>query len=230
MMYLMESKYNVAFCESVEKLYYALKYRLSREAIIVSSDNWEDLRHLAGICRQRLCDINIDNNNPVPQIAIPNTISETMCLQSTASTVSETMCLQSTENTVSETMCLQSTENTQALTTANAYSDGGWAISALNGFCTADCDEMLCKLFASNELQYPMAKWTNDHNSAVIVARNDYVRRFYSRYWYNAEQTFLPQYWLEFFRDPYFEEREQRLPWQSRECYEFQLRRLTMGW
>lgn len=204
MMYLLESKYNAAFCESVEKLYYALKYRLSREAIIVSSDNWEDLRHLAGIYRQRLCDINMDNNNPVPQIAIPNTVSETTCLQST--------------------------ENTQALTTVNAYSDDEWAISALNGFCTADCDEMLCKLFASNELQYPMAQWTNDHNSAVIVARNDYVRRFYSRYWYNAEQTFLPQYWLEFFRDPYFEEREQRLPWQSRECYEFQLKRMTMGW
>lgn len=208
MMYLMESKYNVAFCASVEELYNALKYRLSREAIIVSSDKWEDLKYLAGIFRQRLCDINIDEDNPVPQIAIPTTVSETICLQSI--------------------------ENTQALATvnaySNAYSEGEWAISALNGFCTADFDEMLCKLFVSNELKYPMAQWTNDHVDAVIAARKDYVRRFYSRYWYDAEQTFLPQRWLEFFRDPYFEEREQRLLWQSRAYYEFQLRRLTMGW
>ena len=88
---------------------------------------------------------------------------------------------------------------------------GEWAINALNGFCIASSDEELCRLLAGGALAYPVARWLeSSHETAVIAARQNYVKRFYSRYWYNAEQTFLPQCWLDCFQDRYFHEREKR--------------------
>lgn len=136
--------------------------------------------------------------------------------------------------TVTETVCLKAPENEAivSLNLMNLVQTGEWAISALNGFCTASSDEELCSLLAGGELAYPVAQWLEaSHETAVIAARQNYVKRFYSRYWYNAEQLFLPQQWLDFFRDRYFEEREKRRALHMSEAYRnFQMTRVAMGW
>lgn len=208
MFYLLQTQKSVAFCGTVNELYSALSNRPTPAAMLHSADDFEPLRHLAGISQSRITDNNTDEKNPVPQIAMPTTVTETVCLKAP-------------EN-----------EATVSLNPMNLVQTGEWAISALNGFCTASSDEELCHLLAGGELAYPVAQWLElAHKKVVIAARQNYVKRFYSRYWYDAEQTFLPQCWLEFFHDRYFHEREKRRAASLPEGYQnFQMTQIDMGW
>ena len=149
-----------------------------------------------------------DEKNPIAQISLPTTVSETVCLQAPV------------------------VDDSVSLNLMPLVQTGEWAISAFNGFCTAAGDIELCQLLAGGALAYPVARWLeSSHETAVIAARQNYVKRFYSRYWYNAEQTFLPQCWLDCFQDRYFAEREKRREATLAEGYEnFQLTRIAMGW
>ena len=185
-----------------------MKYRSPREAIIYSADNIEYLQYMANINQNRYCDRNSDEKNVIHAVAIPTVINETTCLQ------------------VNEV-------NNAAGTNLVAYNQvGEWAVSGLNGFCTAKTDEDLCRILAGKTFAYPMAQWFPlSHNEVVGVARNHYVKRFYSRYWCSAEQTLLPQQWFEEFVDPYFEQREKRREAEQYEEFKkFQLARANMGW
>lgn len=208
MFYLLQTWQSVAFCSNVDELYSALSNRPIASAILHSADNFELLRHLAGISQHRLIECNSDEKNPIAQISLPTTVSETVCLQT------------------------QAVDDSVSLNLMPLVQKGEWAISALNGFCTAPSDIELCQLLAGGALAYPMAQWLeSSHETAVIAARQNYVKRFYSRYWYNAEQTFLPQCWLDFFQDRYFAEREKRREATLPEGYEnFQITRIAMGW
>ena len=65
---------------------------------------------------------------------------------------------------------------------------GEWSISALNGFCTAAGDIELCQLLAGGALAYPVARWLeSSHETAVIAARQNYVKRFYSTFKFAAK-------------------------------------------
>ena len=208
LIYLIQTIYNIAFCYSVDELYEAMKYRLPREAILYSADNIEYLQYMANINQNRYCDRNSDEKNVIHAVAIPTVINETTCLQ------------------VNEV-------NNAAGTNLVAYNQvGEWAVSGLNGFCTAKTDEDLCRILAGKTFAYPMAQWFPfSHNEVVGIARYNYVKRFYSRYWYSAEQTLLPQQWLEEFVDRYFEEREKRLETDQYEKFKkFQIARMNMGW
>ncbi len=208
MFYLLQTWQSVAFCSSVDELYSALSNRPIASAMLYSSDNWDDLRHLAGISQHRLIDCNSNEKNPITQIALPSTVAETVCLQAPL------------------------VDDSVSLNLMPLVQTGEWAIGALNGFCTAPSDIELCKLLAGGALAYPVARWLeSSHEAAVIAARQNYVKRFYSRYWYDAEQTFLPQCWLDCFQDRYFSEREKRRTASSPEGYQnFQLTRIAMGW
>ena len=208
MVYLLQTPQSVAFCGTVDELYSALSNRLIASAMLHSSDKWDDLRHLAGISQHRFIECNSDEKNPIAQISLPSTIAETVCLQAPSS------------------------DDSVELNLMPLVQTGEWAISALNGFCTAAGDIELCQLLAGGALAYPMAQWLeSSHKTVVIAARQNYVKRFYYRYWYNAEQTFLPQCWLDCFQDRYFEEREKRREATLPEGYEnFQLTRMAMGW
>lgn len=208
MFYLLQTPQSVAFCNTVDELYSALSNRPIASAMLHSSDNFEPLRHLAGISQHRFIECNSDEKNPITQISLPSTVAETVCLQAPV------------------------VDDSVSLNLMPLVQTGEWAISALNGFCTAAGDIELCQLLAGGALAYPVARWLeSSHETAVIAARQNYVKRFYSRYWYNAEQTFLPQCWLECFRDRYFEEREKRRAASLPEGYQnFQLTRIAMGW
>lgn len=206
--YLLQTPVDIAFCDSIDELYPAVKYRLRREAILYSADNFEYLQSMANINQNCYCDKNSDENNVIQTFAIPAVISETTCLQVVGT-------------------------NNSTGTNLVAYNQvGEWAVSSLNGFCTAMTDEDLCGILAGKTFAYPMAQWFPlPHEKVVYVARNNYVNRFYSRYWHNAEQTLLPQQLMEAFVDPYFEQREKRRETdQYEEFKKFQLVRMNMGW
>ena len=206
--YLLQTTDGVAFCDSVDELYRAVKYRSRREAILYSADNFEYLQSMANITQNYYCDRNPDENNVIPAFAIPEVISENTCLQVVGT-------------------------NNSTGTNLVAYNQvGEWAVSGLNGFCTAMTDEDLCEILAGKTFAYPMAHWFPFHHEKVVtVVRNNYVKRFYSRYLCSAEQTLLPQQWLEAFVDPYFEQREKRRETaQYEEFKKFQLVRMNMGW
>lgn len=208
MFYLLQTWQSVAFCSNVDELYSALSNRPTPAAMLYSSDKWDDLRHLAGISQHRLIECNSDEKNPITQISLPSTVAETVCLQAPV------------------------VDDSVSLNLMPLVQTGEWAISALNGFCTAPGDIELCQLLAGGAFAYPMAQWLEaSHEAAVIAARQNYVKRFYYRYRYNAEQTFLPQCRLDCFQDRYFEEREKRREATLPEGYEnFQMTRMAMGW
>ena len=124
-------------------------------------------------------------------------------------------------------------ENSLSLKISNLVQNGEWAISALNGFCTATDDKALCQRLAGGSLAYQVTQRLEslNHENIVIAARQNYVKRFYMRYWYNAEQTFLPQRWLEEHQDRFFLERERRrAAFMSETFQNFQRTQLAMGW
>ena len=206
MVYLLQTQQSVAFCRTVEELYLALSNRPVTTAILHTADDFDTLRHLAAISQNRFIECNTDEKNPIERIALPTTITETVCLQNS--------------------------ENSIAFDLTKFVQTGEWAVSALNGFCSAKNDIELCNLLAGGALAYPVARWfESSHENVVIAARQNYVKRFYSRYWYDAEQTFLPQCWLEHFEDRYFHEREKRRKASLPEGYEkFLFKQIAMGW
>lgn len=206
MVYLLQTENSVAFCRTLNELYLALSNRPVTTAILHTADDFDTLRHLAAISQNRFIECNTDEKNPIERIALPTTITETVCLQNS--------------------------ENSIAFDLTKFVQTGEWAVSALNGFCSAKNDIELCNLLAGGALAYPVARWfESSHENVVIAARQNYVKRFYSRYWYDAEQTFLPQCWLEYFEDRYFHEREKRRKASSPEGYEkFLLKQIAMGW
>lgn len=205
--YLLQNLSSVAICYNVNKLYLAVKKRYPQEAIIYSSDNTEDLLTQANINQNRYCDNNSNEEQVIQQIALPSVITETTCLQN---------------------------NNVIKMNLVAFNQMGEWAISALNGFCTARTDEDLYRFLACEQLAYPMACWYPlQHKQVVMKARTAYVNRFYSRYWFNAEQPFLPQKWLENFKDDYFEEREERrnVATKTYEAHrKFNEVRMDLGW
>ena len=60
MFYLLQTPQSVAFCGTIDELYSALSNRPLLSAMLYSADNWDDLRHLAGISQHRLIDCNAD--------------------------------------------------------------------------------------------------------------------------------------------------------------------------
>ena len=205
MVYLLQTQQSVAFCRTVEELYLALSNRPVTTAILHTADDFDTLRHLAAISQNRFIECNTDEKNPIERIALPTTITETVCLQNS--------------------------ENSIAFDLTKFVQTGEWAVSALNGFCSAKNDIELCNLLAGGALAYPVARWfESSHENVVIAARQNYVKRFYLRYWYNAEQTFLPQCWLEHFKDRYFHEREKRRKSLPEGYEKFLLTQMAMGW
>lgn len=209
MVYLLQTRISAALCYTVEELYSAILNRRVAPAMLYSADNPEMLRHLASIFQIRLYDANSDQNNPVQQISLPTTISESVYLQ-----------------------IPEPDDGSVSFNLMNLVQIGEWAISALNGFCTAPDDITLCKLLDAGTLAYPVAQWIEaEHENIVAAARQNYIRRFYSRYWYYTEKLFLPQCWFDSFLDKYFEEREKRRETILSENYnDFQTTRIAMGW
>ena len=120
------------------------------------------------------------------------------------------------------------------LSESQFYRQGEWAISALNGFCVASTEEELVSLLDGGELVYPIVVFCScqnfDHQSVVALARRSYIKRFCDRYDYRVEQLDLPPVFLEFFKDDYFEEREQRRKKMLDQIQVDYLRRLNYGW
>lgn len=204
---LIQTYYSVAFCDDIVKIYNALKNRPVKEARLYVADKWEYLNYLAQINQNRFCDVNTDEENiksklPLPAVIQPNTY----LMQKNAKNFNDSMAIVSAQQ-------------------------GEWAISALNGFCTAATDNELCGLLEGGELKYPVAQYLLiPHENIVQAARQEYVRRFYSRYNHNVESLNLQQKDLEKFKDDYFEQREERLKQMSEEYRQFQQTRWAMGW
>lgn len=185
--FLLLTPQSVAICETVDELYWALKKRSRPYGEVYTADNYHPLQHLANIKLQCYHDTNSDEKNKVDLLALPANITQSIALVSNH------------DSTV---------ENQDMV----AYvSQGGWAVNALNGFYAATTDEELCGRLYEENFLYPVAQWLNGtYEQLVWKARYEYVRRFYSRYFYNAECTILPQCWIEYFIDPYFKQREDR--------------------
>lgn len=67
MFYLLQTQQSVAFCGTVDELYSALSNRPTPAAMLHSADDFEPLRHLAGISQLRIADNNTDKKNPCPR-------------------------------------------------------------------------------------------------------------------------------------------------------------------
>ncbi|MBR1419556.1 MAG: hypothetical protein IJ575_00640 [Selenomonadaceae bacterium] len=208
MVYLINTRNNIAFCETIDDVYNALVHRSASFAKLYSADDFETLRSLAMISQFHDIDNNTTIESRIEAIQLPEAIVESTFLQAG-------------EN-----------EKLTSFSLTQIDWSGEWAISALNGFCTAKNDFELCNFLAGGNLVYPVAIFLQcPHEHVVMAARRDYVKRFYSRYRYDAERSELPQQWLESFLDRFFEQREKRLQASMSESWRsFQMTRLAMGW
>lgn len=211
MKYLLQTPQSVSFCETVDELYWRLNKRPVLRGLIYTADDYSDLKYLANVNQQYYCDTNSDEQNKVELLALPEAVTQPISLANNP--------------------YVGASEN---ISIVNYRPQGGWAINALNGFAVANTDECLCGLLNDNIFFYPIAEWLNwPYELLVTKARQDYVRRFYSRYFYNAECTFLPQQWLEYFVDPHFDQREERRIQYKVSCEDFrhfQEVKNTMSW
>lgn len=204
MKYLLISKSNIAFCDDVFKLRSALEHRSEAESMVYAGgEDWEPLLAMARIGQQRLFDNHTDENLPWNMIALPPVIPGNLCLTQ---------------------------KKEQMPLVALDKPSGEWAISALNGFCTAASDAELCGFLQGGSMVFPIARWMPDHNSAVVAARSSYIKRFYDRYDARYEQTGLEQCWREWFHDSYFDERENRRASQMDVLQEALLAKWERGW
>ena len=185
--FLLQTPCSIAISDNVDDLYANLKNRPAPYGEAYTADDYSALQFIANIRQQYYCDINSNEKNKVEPLALPPNLSQPIAIM---------------------TNSYSSVENNSMV----AYqSQGGWAVHALNGFTVVVDDEGLCGLLYAEHLCYPVAQWLNlPYEQLVIRARQEYVRRFYSRYFYDAEWTLLPQCWIEFFIDPYFNQREER--------------------
>ena len=185
--FLLITPKSVAICETVDELYWYLKKRPFPYGEVYTADNYPSLRHLANMKLQCYHDANSDEKNKVELLALPANITQSIALISNHDS------------------------NVEKQDMVDYVPQGGWAVNALNGFFAATTDEELCGLLHSEDFIYPIAQWLNvTYEKLVWKARYEYVRRFYSRYFYSAECTILPQCWIEYFIDPYFNQREER--------------------
>lgn len=200
---LVIGKYNVAFCGSINELASVLYYRQTMECRVVVGDDWETLLDVAHTGQQRLIDCCTDDS--LGQMALPAIVTGPLSLT-------------------------YSTDTTLPAVEAAGNEAGAWGISALNGFCIANSSVELCQIIAGGEMVYLIAQWFPSREAAVIAARVNYTQRFYYRYRASAEQSFLPQSYLEFFVDSFFEEREKRRKAQLKQLQERALRNWERGW
>ena len=188
MVYLLQTPQSVAFCNTVDELYSALSNRPIASAMLHSSDNFEPLRHLAGISQHRIIECNADDKNPITQISLPSIVAETVCLKTPV------------------------LDDSVALNLMPLVQTGEWAISALNGFCTAPSNIELCQLLAGGALAYPVARWLESSHETVVIAARQNTSLIVSK-------------------SVTFNEREKRRAASLPEGYEnFQMTRIAMGW
>ena len=203
MRYLVIGKYNTAFCEGVSELQTALHYRKAPECRVVASDDWEKLLEVARIGQQRQVDCCIDNS--IEQMTLPPVLTGPLSLVYPAHT-------------------------SLPAVSANGSELGAWGISALNGFCVARSIWELCQILAGEGMVYPIAQWCPSLEVAVAGARSHYSGRFYSRYAVSAESTGMPQMYIEYFVDPFFNEREKRREVQIKQLQKRALDNWERGW
>lgn len=204
MKFLVISRFNIAFCEDVFKLSSALEHRAEAEAMVyVGGEDWEPLLAMARIGQHRLFENHSEETTSWSMMALPPVITGSLCLTQ---------------------------KSKQMALVALDKPFGEWAISALNGFCTAASDAELCGILQGGSMVFPIARWMPDHNSAVVAARSNYIKRFYDRYDARYEQTGLEQCWCDWFHDPFFEEREKRRSTQINVLQEAMLGKWERGW
>lgn len=203
MKYLVLGEYNIAFCEGISELATALHYRQSLDCRVVVSEDWDSLLGMAQVGQQRQIDCCIDKS--LVHMGLPPVVTGPVALVNPAGTALPTVAAEGTEV-------------------------GAWGISALNGFCVVKSIAELCQLMAGEMMVYPIAQWFGSIEVAVAAARNHYTGRFYSRYMTPAEITGLPQMYLEYFVDPYFDEREKRREAQIKQLQKRQLEAWERGW
>ena len=201
--FLIYSPRNIAFCTSTQDVARALINRTDDDCIIYIGENYDDLQQCYAILMSRSLNQNVDQSKKLEYLALPNKITEPTFLTYAPNNLPMVM---------------------------RKYQEDDWAISALNGFCTATSTIELCKLFEASDLIYPIATWTPNHESAISLARNNYVNRFCQRYNPQYERLCLPQTRLEYFQDKYFYEREKRLQARIEEVKKWQYTMFCYGW
>lgn len=194
---------NIAFCDNIQMLARALINRSDAECVIYSGETYAELLQLAYMIISESINKNTNTAKHLEQMALPANITEPTFLTYTP-------------------------PNLPTVTRTNQCED--WAISALNGFCTASSTRDLCRLFEGNGLIYPIAIWTDNHETAIMMARNNYVNRFCQRYNPQYERLDLPQIQIEYFQDKYFYEREKRLQVRIEETKRWQQTMFRYGW
>lgn len=204
MKYLIIGRMNLCFCDTVQHLGQALYYRNEAECRVVVSDDWDSLLGASRIGYQRLLDCSTDKS--IPHIALPSVVTEPLFLE------------------------YASAGTLMPVKYTNVGEIGVWGISALNGYCIAKSIEEFCQIIDGNEMVYPIAQWFSDIQEAVMASRNNYVRRFYTRYNPQIEQTNMPQQYLEYFNDPFFSEREKRREMQRESLQRIVLDNWERGW
>lgn len=204
MKYLMLSEYDVAFCEDIVQLSQAMYGRSSMYCRVLASEDWGELLTYAKMGQQRLYDNCIDGSGK-GKLPLPVVVTEQVAL-----------------TTDKKRANLANTIEKSEL--------GAWGVSSLNGFCVVDSVADFCYLLAGGDMVYPIGQWYPSHEEAVIAARNNYTQRFYNRFMVMGEQTRLPQTQLDYFKDPYFAEREKRREIQIKAYRSWWLSMWNRGW
>lgn len=203
MKFLAIGKYNTAFCEGITELKAALDYRKDLECRVVGADDWEALLETARNAQQRFVECCIDGS--IVQMALPPVVTGAFSLEYPASTSLPAVFM-------------------------NGNEVGVWGISGLNGFCVAKSIGELCQILAGEGMVYPIAQWCGSFEVAVAGARNHYCRRFCSRYEVPVESTGMPQAYIEYYCDPFFNEREKRREAQLKQLQKRALENWERGW
>lgn len=86
-----------------------------------------------------------------------------------------------------------------------------WAVDFINGFAVVDDLNSLMDILENYEYIYAHARWLQNIDQALKVAKISYIRRFYARYDARTERLVLPEDTKTMiFIDPYFSDREER--------------------
>lgn len=188
---------NIAVLETAEELWRALVYRKRFECLIFASSDKNVLCRLVGQKYVPFYYKNILVEGAVARLGVPVDCSTYYALE-----------YDYQEADFIKNINFNSIA--RSYVTPTSYDSGSWAVSGLNGFCTAKDIVEVISILKSNILKAPIAIWCEDFSMGVIKAREDYVKRFYQRYDFRYESfSWIPIDEVCYI-DELYDQREQR--------------------
>lgn len=107
-----------------------------------------------------------------------------------------------------------------------------WGVFGLNGFTTVkNLEYLMGTLVETSPFKYPIAFWGGNLGDGLLRSvKQSYVRRFYTRYDGRSETLQIPDNIDEYYIDPLFEAREERLKANKNDVNKFKSACADVTW